>query len=171
MGFEDKNRMVARLAAQEGTRLRRFLRRRVRNGADVPDLMQEVFLRLLRVPRHESIRTPEAYLMTIARHVAQQHRLAAAPERSVDLEDVLTDLRASPAADPVLELSAEQCRDELEEALRHMPPKVQATFLLHRRDGLTMDAVSQRLGVSKPMAKKYMVKALVQLRKRLREGE
>jgi RNA polymerase sigma factor (sigma-70 family) len=171
VGFEDKNQMVARLAAKEGTRLRRFLRRRVRNGADVPDLMQEVFLRLLRVPRHESIRTPEAYLMTIARHVAQQHRLEATPERSVDLEDVLTDLRASPAADPVLELSAEQCRDELEEALRHMSPKVQATFLLHRRDGLTMDAVSERLGVSKPMAKKYMVKALVQLRKRLREGE
>ena len=163
--------MVAQLAARQGKRLRRFLARRVRNAADVPDLMQEVFLRLLRVPRYESIRSPEAYLMTIARHVAQQHRLAAAPESYLDLEDALAELRASSAGDPVLEVTAEECRDALETALQHMTPKVQATFLLHRRDGLTMDQVSERLGISRPMAKKYLVKALVQIRKRLQEGE
>ena len=170
VGAEDKNQLVARLAAHQGGRLRQFLRRRVRNAADIPDLMQEVFLRLLRVPHHESIRTPEAYLLTIARHVAQQHRLAAAVENPVNLEDVLADLRSSSVSDPVLELTAEQCREELEEALRQMAPKVQATFLLHRRDGLTIDQVSERLGVSRPMAKKYLVKALVGFRKRLKEG-
>lgn len=171
MGVEDKNQMVARLAAKEESRLRQFLRRRVRNAADIPDLMQEVFLRLLRVPRHESIRSPEAYLMTIARHVAQQHRLGALPQNSVNLEDVLEELRSCSAVDPVLEVTAEQCHAGLEEALRRMSPKVQATFLLHRRDGLTMDEVSERLGISKPMAKKYLVKALVRMRKHLQEGE
>lgn len=170
MGVEDKNELVAQLAADQGPRLRRFLRRRVRNAADVPDLVQEVFLRLLRVPRPESIRSPEAYLMTIARHVAQQHRLQAAPQSSVDLEAVLSDLRACSAADPALEVTAEQCREALEETLRGMAPKMQATFLLHRRDGLTMDRVSERLGISRPMAKKYLVKALVHFRKRLKEG-
>lgn len=171
MGVEDKNQVVAQLAAKHGKRLRQFLGRRVRNAADIPDLMQEVFLRLLRVPRHESIRSPEAYLMTIARHVAQQHWLEAAPENSFDLGNVLADLRAGSGADPVLEATAEQCRDALEETLERMAPKVQATFLLHRRDGLTMDQVSERLGISRPMAKKYLVKALVQFRKRLKEGE
>jgi RNA polymerase sigma factor (sigma-70 family) len=168
VGVEDKNQMVAQLAAKEGARLRRFLRRRVRNAADVPDLVQEVFLRLLRVPRHESIRTPEAYLMTIARHVAQQHRLGTAAENPVNLEQVLEELRS--AADPVLEATAEECHAGLEGALERMSPKVQATFLLHRRDGLTMEEVSQRLGISRPMAKKYLVKALVRLRKHLKEG-
>lgn len=172
MGVEHKNRVIAQLAADQGKRLRRFLRRRVRNTADIPDLVQEVFLRLLRVPRPESIRSPEAYLMTVARHVAQQHLLAAAPaESSVDLGDVLADLRSCSAADPVLEVSAEQCREALEEALRRMAPKVRATFLLHRRDGLTIDQVSVRLAISRPMAKKYLVKALVQFRKRLKERD
>ena len=38
-----------------GQRLRRFLRSRVRNAADIPDVIQEVFLRLLRaaVPRND----------------------------------------------------------------------------------------------------------------------
>jgi RNA polymerase sigma-70 factor (ECF subfamily) len=168
---EDKNRMVAQLAAAQGKRLRQFLRRRVRNAADVPDLMQEVFLRLLRVPHHESIRTPEAYLMTVARHEAQQHRLEAVPENSVDLEAVLADLRFASPADPVLELTAEQCRERLEDALRRMAPKVQAVFLLHRREGLTVDEVSERLGISRPMTKKYLVKALVGFRRHLQEGE
>jgi len=167
VGIEDKNQAIARLAARQGLRLRHFLRRRVRNAADVPDLMQEVFLRLLRVRNHESIRNPEAYLMTIA----QQHRLDVVRENSVDFEEVLADLRSCSAADPVLELTAEQCREKLEEALQRMAPRVQATFLLHRRDGLTTDQVSERLGISRPMAKKYLVKALVQFRKCLKEEE
>ena len=93
MGVENKNRMIAQLAEKQGSRLHQFLRRRVRNAADIPDLVQEVFLRLLRVPNQETIRTPEAYLMTIARHVAQQHRLQA--ENSVDLGEVLADLPRS----------------------------------------------------------------------------
>lgn len=169
MGAEDKNRLVAQLAADQGQRLRQFLRRRVRNAADIPDLVQEVFLRLLRVPHQESIRSPEAYLMTIARHVAQQHRLEVTPEKSMDLEEVLVDLRAASPADPVMELTAEQCREALEETLGDMTPKMQATFLLHRRDGLTIDQVSERLGISRPMAKKYLVKALVRFRRRLQE--
>lgn len=172
MSTDDNNRLVAQLATDQGGRLHRFLRRRVHNAADIPDIIQEVFLRLLRVPRHESIRSPEAYLFTIARHVAQQVRLEAAPSgESVDLEEVLTDLRFAGDADPVLEVSAEQCLAQMDKALRRMPLKMQATFLLHRRDGLTMDQVSERLGISRPMAKKYLVKALVQFRKRLKDGE
>ena len=64
---------VAIIAARYGTRLRRFLAVRLRNADDVPDLAQEVFLRLLRVEGYESIRSPEAYLFTIASHVVHQH--------------------------------------------------------------------------------------------------
>jgi len=60
---------VAAIAARYGPRLRRFLAVRLRNADDVPDLAQEVFLRLLRVEWYESIRSPEAYLFTIASHV------------------------------------------------------------------------------------------------------
>ena len=172
MSADDKNRLVAQLAVKQTERLRRFLRRRVRNAADIPDIMQEVFLRLLRVPSHESIRSPEAYLFTIARHVAQQHKLQMDPTQECsNLEDVLVELRSFSNADPVLDLAADQCLEEMDKALGHMPPKMQATFLLHRRDGLTMDQVSERLGISRAMAKKYLVKAFTQFRKRLQEDE
>jgi len=167
---EDKSALVEDLAARHGERLRRFLRSRVRNSADIPDIIQEIFLRLLRVPNHETIRVPEAYIFTIARHVAQQHTLQTSPGRiSLEVGEVLSELSALSAADPALEVGAEQCLNELDIALRQLPPKIQATFLLHRRDGLSIDEVSTKLGITRPMAKKYLVKALVHLRKRLRD--
>ena len=172
MGIDDKNRLVEQLATRQGQRLHRFLRRRVRNAADIPDVIQEVFLRLLRVSRHETIRTPEAYIFTIARHVAQQHRLESRPsDDAPELEEALDELRAGGDPDPMLEVTAEQCLEELEAALQRMAPKVQATFLLYRRDGLSMDEISERLGISRPMAKKYLAKAFVLFRRRLKQGE
>jgi RNA polymerase sigma-70 factor (ECF subfamily) len=168
----DIQELVEDLAASHGEHLRRFLRSRVRNQADVPDLVQEVFLRLLRVPDHETIRAPEAYIFTIAHHVAQQHSLrSSASAASVELGEVLSELRAVTESDPALEVSAQQCLEKLDHALSQLSPKIQSTFLLYRRDGMTMDEISERLGISRPMAKKYLVKALVQFRKSLKEGE
>lgn len=172
MAADDKQTLVDELVERHGERLRRFLKRRVRNAADIPDVVQEVFLRLWRVPNHETIRAPEAYILTIARHVAQQHSLqTAASASSVELETVLSELRAVPETDPALALTAEQCVEELDRALLQLSPKVQATFLLYRRDGMSMDEISERLGISRPMAKKYLVRALVHFRKRLKEIE
>ena len=77
---------VTALATKYDQRLRRYLSGRVRNTADVPDLAQEVFLRLMRVDNHDAIRSPEAYLFTVARHVVHQHTLRqAAIPASVDI--------------------------------------------------------------------------------------
>jgi RNA polymerase sigma factor (sigma-70 family) len=168
----DKRVLVGELAVKQMTRLQGFLRRRVRNSADIPDIIQEVFLRLLRVPSHEVIRVPEAYIFTIARHVAQQHKLrSAAGEVTVELEEALAELRSGTEVDPVLQASAQQCLEGLNEVVERMPAKVQATFLMCRRDGMSMDEIGERLGISRPMAKKYLVKALVRLRKHLEETE
>lgn len=171
MAGETKQSLVAGLVLSHGEQLRRFLVSRVRNVSDVPDIIQEVFLRLLRVPDHEAIRSPEAYLFTVARHVAQQHTLrqsATAP--SVELQQMLTQLSEAPS-DPALEVSAQQSLEELERALQTLSPKARATFLFHRRDGLTLEEIGNRLGVSRPMAKKYLATALVQFRKQLEEIE
>jgi RNA polymerase sigma factor (sigma-70 family) len=172
LGAEHTQPLIEELATRQGSRLARFLRSRVRNAADVPDLIQEVFLRLLRVPNQETIRLPEAYIFTIARHVAYQHKLGSArAENIVAIDDALSDLLPGSEPDPVLEVSAQQCVGILEETLLQMAPKVRATFLLYRRDGLSMEQISACLGITRPMAKKYLVKALAQFRGRLKEME
>jgi RNA polymerase sigma factor (sigma-70 family) len=164
--------MVRDIATQQKDRLRQYLRSRVRNATDIPDIIQEVFLRLLRVPKHETIRMPERYIYTIARHVAMQHNLqAASPQEAIGSGEALPELVASTEFDPVLAIDAEECLRELNAATQDMAPKVQATFLMSRRDGLSVDEISARLGVSRPMTKKYLVKALAQCRRRLKQAE
>ncbi len=172
MTVEDKNRFVQGLVAAQHNRLYGYLRTRVRNAADVPDIIQEIFLRLLRVPNHETIRAPERYIFTIARHVALQHRLQSAPEdASVQIEEALPELVSGNEVDPFLEVTAEQCLLGLDAALRDMSPKMQTSFLLSRREGMSVDEIGERLGISRHMVKKYLAKALVQIRKRLKETE
>ncbi|GFE80515.1 hypothetical protein GCM10011487_25150 [Steroidobacter agaridevorans] len=171
MSAEAARVLITGLVASHGVKLRRFLLLRVRNAADVPDMLQEVYLRMLRVPNVESIRSPEAYLFTVAHHVVQQHSLrqSAAPP-SIELTEMLNSARAVPDVDPVLDLDAQQCLEQLQSELDRLSPKLRATFLLHRRDGLSLDEIAERLGTSLPMVKKNLMQALVQLRQRLERG-
>lgn len=159
---------VTDIATQHGRKLRRYLAARLRNAADVPDLVQEVFLRLVRIQRHESIRNPEAYVMTIAAHVLHQHMLrnAAAPE-SLSAVDVFVDLQAAIQSDPETQIDAQRRLENLDRALERLAPNLHATFVLHRRDGMTLDEIAKILGVSRPMVKKYLAKAVFRCREQL----
>jgi RNA polymerase sigma factor (sigma-70 family) len=171
MSAEAARALITGLVASHGVKLRRFLLLRLRNAADVPDILQEVYLRMLRVPNVESIRSPEAYLFTVAQHVVQQHGLRqSATPPSIELTEMLNSARAVPDVDPVLELDAQQCLEQLQAELDRLSPKLRATFLLHRRDGLSLEEIAQRLGTSLPMVKKNLMQALVQLRQRLEKG-
>jgi RNA polymerase sigma factor (sigma-70 family) len=152
---------VATLAARYGTRLRRFLAVRLRNADDVPDLAQEVFLRLLRVEGYESIRSPEAYLFTIASHVIHQHAVRRSSEPvSVDITEMVSELRTSASDDPPDQAAQAQRIDELERILGHLPVRVATALVLHRVAGYSVQEVGDELGVSRETAKKYLARAV-----------
>ena len=154
-----------------GQRLRRYLAVRLRNAAaDVPDLMQEIFLRLLRIENHESIRNPQAYLYTIASHVLHQHTLkrAATPE-AVDITDLAAEIEAIADGDPAEQIEMEQRFEELGRELQKLSPKAYATLVMHRRDGVPLKEVAVRLGVSYTMAKRYLARALSYCEQRLED--
>jgi len=173
VSIEDKQAFVAGLASQHGRRLQRFLAARLRNASDVPDLAQEVFLRLLRVQSHESIRTPEAYLLTIAGHVIHQHilRQAAAPE-SLDILDVVAaDEAVLSTPDSAEELDAQRAVQALESVLSELPPNVQACFILQRLYGYSLDEIAARVGIARSTVKKYLVLAITHCQKRLQSKD
>jgi RNA polymerase sigma-70 factor (ECF subfamily) len=160
----ERTSFVAAVAGRYGRQLRRYLSSRLRQSRDAPDLAQETYLRLLRVERHDLIRNPEAYLFTIANNLLHEHALrqAAAPP-TVDIDALLNELHAS-QPDPQEQAQTQQRMLELERALERLSPKAQATLLMHRRDGYSLDEIGRCLGVSRAMAKKYLAKALVHCR-------
>jgi len=163
---EDRRAYVAAMAARHAGKVRRFIEARLRHAvADVPDLVQEVFLRMLRLSHLDSIRTPEAYLFTVARAVLHQHRAqqSAIPE-AVDITDVLAELSDEGEFGADDQLHAQQRIADLEQALAQLPPKAYVTLILNRVVGMPLDQVGERLGISRPMAKKYLAKALAHCR-------
>lgn len=153
-----------------GRRLRRFFSARMRNSADVPDLVQEVFLRMLRIDCHEAIRNPQAYLYTVASHVLHQHALRdTVASDAVRFADVLRELRLSDESDPALEVETEQYFEALGRALEQHSPRAHATLVLHRCHGVPLKDIAVRLGVSYSMAKRYLAQALAYCQHQLDE--
>lgn len=167
---DERQRFVADLAERHGQRLRRFLAARLRNAADVADLAQEVFLRMLRIDSQHKIRSPEAYLLTVAGHVLHQHTLNSheIPE-PVDITDALFDNQLVLDTDPVIQVHLERRLEALDRALRRLSLKTRTAFLLQRRDGCTLDEISERMGISRAMVKKHLAKAVLQCQRQIEE--
>jgi RNA polymerase sigma factor (sigma-70 family) len=145
--------------------LHRYLLSRIRHGAAVPDLLQEVFERFLRVRDLEVVRNPQAYLYTIASHVVSQARLrdehnpvtydsAVVDEAGERMEHALPDNMAHR-----LELA-----QDLNRALGQLPPPHQAVLLLTKRDGLSYQQVAEQTGLSVSTVTLYVWEARSRLK-------
>lgn len=160
--------LLERLFAEQGSALRLFLLRRVNAASDAAELAQEVYLRMLRVTDLSAIRSPEAYLFTIAANLVREHGAKQrAAGRGIDISDpsVQTQLAELPAFGQ--ECDAEARAKRLKEVLAQLPAKCQAAVALHYWRGLSYEEVGTQLGVSSHMVKKHIQRALAHCRVRM----
>ena len=150
--------------------LHRYLVRRLPRTQDANDLIQEVFLRVLRLPRTELVRTPQAYVYGIASHVVHELRMRLQHERVTFDSHAVDHLSEQPSELPPDELAERlSTQRQLEQALARLPPTHQAVLLLHKRDGLSREEVAIALGLSAHTVKKYIFQAMAQMRAEWRE--
>jgi RNA polymerase sigma factor (sigma-70 family) len=125
----------------------------------------------MRVEHHETIRSPEAYLFTVASHVLHQHALRqSAMPVSIEISQAFAELQLVSSDDPSERADARQRIEQLDQALDELPPKLSTTLLLHRYAGFSIEEIAQKLGVSRPAAKKWLARALRHCRDALDEG-
>jgi RNA polymerase sigma-70 factor (ECF subfamily) len=126
--------------------LRRFLAGRgVVRVADLDDVAQEVFLRLLRYESAEVVKHPQAYIFKMAANVAAEwairsrHRLAHEPHWLSNLvtEDTTEEI-----------FDGQFVQHEIKRALETLTPRERAIIKLHFEDGLTKAEIAVRLGLS-----------------------
>jgi RNA polymerase sigma-70 factor (ECF subfamily) len=119
-------------------------------------------MRLLRIRDHETIQNPQAYLFTVASHVLHQYALqrSVGPE-TMDPLELAAELPSVTAPDPADETDLTQQIAELGRALEKLSPRVYATLVMYRCEGMTLTEIGKRLGVSHTMARKYLTRAIV----------
>jgi RNA polymerase sigma-70 factor (ECF subfamily) len=165
---EPTSTVIERLFGEHRTKLHSFFRRRLRTSADAPDLVQEVYLRLLRVSDKEAIRNPLFYLYTVANNLVKEQ--AALDHRrafGVDIEEAPHHeaLETSPAFDSHLDTARRA--ERLKEVLAQLRPKCRAALVLRFTHGLSYRAIAVHLGVSPQMAKKYAAQGLSHCQRRM----
>jgi RNA polymerase sigma factor (sigma-70 family) len=154
-------------AVAHASELARFFKSRVSDEHDAQDLMQELYLALLKIPGSQKVvRHPKAYLFTIAGNLLYQHwqRSKALPPH-VKLDEVSTEVlhtahATSEANVPESEAALSQQLLALHQRLSELSPKVQAAVVWHHRDGYTCDEIAEKLSVVTHRVKKYLVRGL-----------
>lgn len=152
------NDNVELLWDQYGRRLRAFIRSRVGNDEEAEDILQEVFIRIL---RHQCCQPewhkPESWIYQIARNLIidfyRRRRVVG------DIPETLPAEFSLPEEDPeaVLALS-------LKETINELPELYRQALLLTEYQGLSQKQLAERLGISLSGAKSRVQRAREKLR-------
>jgi RNA polymerase sigma factor (sigma-70 family) len=169
---EPKRSFVERLFAEHHRALHAYFYRRIRGKSHTADLVQEVYVRMLRVSDVDAIRNPDLYLYTVASNLAKEHavlerrQLGAVDADDSGIQDLLGEL---PTVDR--ELDSDRRAARLRGVLMQLSPKCRAAVALRYRHELSYEEIGARLGVSPNMVKKYLVQALAHCRRRMASME
>lgn len=157
---------VQSLFRSHSQELMRFLRRRVASPAMAADLTQDAFLALLTVKTHQ-ITDGRAYLFRTAANLAINHnRRESILSFTDDADTSLANLPDDAPSPERIVLS----RQELAlicEVLDDLSDMQRRIFILSRIDGLTYEAIGQRLRISSKTAFSHMVRILVRMQLQL----
>lgn len=128
--------------------LRAWLRRRYAAAADVDDIVQEAYARLLRARAHGDVRSPKAFLFATARNLALDHARHQAVTGTLSLvesevQDVMDEGRAIPET-----VALHQELALLNEAIQSLPERCREIFTLRKIQGLSQKEIGERLQIS-----------------------
>lgn len=158
-----RDQLLDGLARRYDRALTQYFQRRTPNRADVPDLVQEVFVGLSRMKDPASIEKPETFLFVIAANVLRDRRRRAMTHKASAHHSFDED------HDPGSDLSPErvlEARDEIaviHASLAGLPTRTRDAFVLRAFEELAMREVAAALGVSTRAAEKHYAKALVHI--------
>jgi len=154
---------VAQLCAAHYRPLHAHVRRKLPQRSDADDVVQETWLRVVKVATSGLLSNGRAYLYRVA------HNLIADHYRQRRREEVLDDTQLNAIADPAplpeqRLLDAEQLR-HLDAIIAALPPRSRQVFLLARVEQLALAEIGRQLGISRQTAHGHLLRALVALQR------
>jgi|SRR5712691_2254847 len=175
-GMTEQDRQISEIVAQEKSRLRNFILRRVRDPSDAEDIVQEVFYELVEANRLlMPIEHVTGWLFRVARNritdLFRKKKPENFSEAAVEDEDgqllQIEDLLPSPDAGPEALYVRSLLLDELELALDELPEEQRDVFVAHELEGRSFKEMAAETGVSVNTLLSRKRYAVLHLRERL----
>ena len=174
-----QNAQITAAIAEQQSRLRAFVRRRVADASDAEEIVQEVFYEL--VLAHRLLKPIEhlaGWLLRVARNrIIDRFRTrkgwvaptaAAADGPDAEVTSLIDSLEIPAVPAPDTEYARELLGEALEAALAELPAAQREVFVAHELEGRTFKslAAASGVGINTLLARKHA--AVLQLRRRLR---
>lgn len=151
---------IAGLFHQYREELTRRLVGMVRSHETAADLVQDTYVRLLRLGDQQAVEQPRALLHRIAANVAIDHlRKEKHPVRAADGLDAAMAV-PSHAPSPEHELLSKQRFRILLQTIDRLPPRTREAFLLCRVYGYSYQEIATRMSISESGVEKLLMRAL-----------
>jgi RNA polymerase sigma factor (sigma-70 family) len=156
-GMTERDRQISEIIAEQRSRLRNFIRRRVPDPRDAEDILQDVFYKLVEANRLlMPIEHVTGWLFRVARNRITDLFRKKNPKTFSDAVaegeggDVLQieDLLPSPDAGPEALYFRNMLLDELELALDELPEEQRTVFVGHEFEGRSFKEMAAATGVS-----------------------
>jgi RNA polymerase sigma factor (sigma-70 family) len=176
ISMTEQNRQISEIVAEERSRLRDFIRRRVPDPSDAEDIVQEVFYELVEANRFlMPIEHVTGWLFRVARNritdLFRKKKPEAFSDRTVEGEDGellrIEDLLPSPDAGPEALYVRSVLLEELEFALDELPDEQRAVFVAHELEGRRFKELAAESGVNVNTLLSRKRYAVLHLRERL----
>jgi RNA polymerase sigma factor (sigma-70 family) len=144
----DDGRWFAEHVQPHEAMVRGWLRGRLTSEADIDDVVQEAYARLLRARAQRTIDSPKAFLFAVVRNLARDH----IRHRDVLPFEPLVENEASSVfaegEDPPETVAHRQELELLTEAIQSLPDRCRQIFTLRKVYGLSQAEIAQQLGLS-----------------------
>lgn len=143
----DQARWFAEEVQPHESSLRAYLRRTLQ-AADVDDLVQESYVRVLRERERGEVRSAKSFLFTVARNALRDllRRRGVASAEAITENEALPVLEEGPGVVDLV--SRRQELALLSEAIRDLPERCREVFLLRKIQGLSQREIAVRLGIT-----------------------
>lgn len=150
--------LITRLFTESRDALRRYIRRLVRSEETADEIVQEAFLRTYE--QGKAVRTPRAFLFSIARNLAadrRRHERVVATDSVGDFDDVGV-VEAGGTPEDVL--IADEASRLLKRAIDRLPPQCHAALTLKVFHGYSYKEIGETLGLSEKTIEKHIARGL-----------
>lgn len=143
--------------------LMHYLQRNWRNASELPDLRQEVYVRVLDAARQQIPDNPTHFVLVCARNLL----IDLARRRNVVPMESFADIEAATACTDAQDgdralIEQEELR-RVEAALEHLPARTREAVSLAYFEGLRGKDIAKRMGVSKAAASQLLAKGALAL--------
>jgi len=155
----DARGALAREARPLHRSLSAFFRRRIREPAEVDDLVQEVFARIVARDSAKPVEDLAGYVFQVASSVLVDRARRRRSRRAAAHVAFEPDRHGELDFDPDRVLTAREDLSTVMRALLSLPEQTRTIFVLHRLEGRKQRDIAAQLGISVKTVEKHVLRA------------